>query len=169
MRVDFTRETDVFQVLGRADVEAFSQIGWHLCTLRGERVLLHGRTRQCMDVTLRSSEGKCAVLMMLETDGDVLVLPNTFAALDPKVLSELATQLESKLDRLRNEEGRLPDRFLMDGEEMSTGRPVPRNGSFPAKSPMAPSPDTFSDTDLQHRSHPVSTVFWTSDAARGMG
>ena len=135
MRVDFTRETDSFQVLGRADVRALSETGWHLCTLRGERVRLHGRTRQCMDVTLRSSEGKCAVLMMVETDGDVLVLPHRFAALDPKVLAELATQLESKLDLLRNKEGKLPDRFLMDGEEMSTGKVGAKERVVPGQIP----------------------------------
>jgi GT2 family glycosyltransferase/2-polyprenyl-3-methyl-5-hydroxy-6-metoxy-1,4-benzoquinol methylase len=88
-----------------------------------------------MDLTLRSPEGKCAVLMMVEADGEVLVLPRRFQALDTQVLSEISTQVESKLDLLRSKEGKLPERFFLHGDEMSTGNVGAKERVVPGQIP----------------------------------
>ena len=118
MRIRFTPETDAYQVVPRETVRALSAPGWRLSVLRGERVRFLDRERQFLDVTLRSPDGRCAVILLIELEdrgGRELGFPGRLAEAGEEATSAVAAQIEAALSDLEKAGGELPHRFLVDG------------------------------------------------------
>ena len=117
MRINFTADTDIYQILGEQNVKALAEPGWRLQSIRGERVNFLGRERQFLDITLGYPQGRTVVLLMVEVfDESPLAFnfPQRFIGAGDKFIYELAAEVAPELEALKIKGNMLAARFYVD-------------------------------------------------------